>query len=294
MIDTPFHIPWSKNKEVSRVQFPGVPDGVRKCLEGCADLLDTWELPSWKPIPSYMRRVCLDKAKPTSVPPKYVYHQLLDNSASMQPLEPDVVPSFLANMPGNSKYLSEPPSISSMLKLKGITSKANGVSHTNGTSKANEVVHANDAPQTNGVAHTNGTANTNGIYTNGTSHTNGISQMNGISHTNGVHANGTSHTNGFSKTNGVSKTNVASLSPPSGPPSAVLLRGTEQVSNATDSIPARVDLFRDKTLLGWEYHKSEFITAVIDVEGASHYSMFELDKVSFYHRDQIGRLLMVG
>lgn len=67
------------------------------------------------------------------------------------------------------------------------------------------------------------------------------------------------------------------------PPTSVLLRCVEPVSSIDSTKPARVDIFRDKVVLGWSEHYPEFIKAVIDVD-AHHYNLFE------YRRDDFSKV----
>jgi len=50
LMDSPFHIPWSKlqSVSVSEPSFTKFPELVQKSLEQCHQLLDTWELPTWE------------------------------------------------------------------------------------------------------------------------------------------------------------------------------------------------------------------------------------------------------
>lgn len=72
------------------------------------------------------------------------------------------------------------------------------------------------------------------------------------------------------------------------PPIAVLLRCTHPVPSADSGKPARVDLFRDKLVLGWDEHYPEFIKAVIDVD-AHHYNLFEYTRSDFSKVGQLRR-----
>ncbi len=48
LIDSPYHIPWSKlSLSISEPDFDGIPDLVRKSIDNCDKLLNTWELPPW-------------------------------------------------------------------------------------------------------------------------------------------------------------------------------------------------------------------------------------------------------
>lgn len=62
-------------------------------------------------------------------------------------------------------------------------------------------------------------------------------------------------------------------------PPAVLLRCVKHASSSDPSKPARIDLFREKMMLGWDENYLEFIKAVIDVD-SNHYNIFEFSKVS--------------
>lgn len=62
------------------------------------------------------------------------------------------------------------------------------------------------------------------------------------------------------------------------PPPAVLLRCAEKAPSSDPTKPARVDLFRDKVMLGWDESYLEFIKAVIDVD-SHHYNIFDFSNV---------------
>lgn len=78
LIDSPFQIPWCKWNAVSEPLLPGLPALVRNCLDGCADLLDTWELPSWGSTAWKGRETeFVFNHKKFKIPPRHVYHKPL-------------------------------------------------------------------------------------------------------------------------------------------------------------------------------------------------------------------------
>lgn len=62
------------------------------------------------------------------------------------------------------------------------------------------------------------------------------------------------------------------------PPPAVLLRCVDRTVSMDPSKPARVDIFRDSTMLGWDENYPEFIKAVVDVD-SHHFNIFDFSKV---------------
>lgn len=98
LIDSPFQIPWCKWKAMSEPLLPGLPALVRNCLDGCAELLDTWELPSWDTAAWKGRETeFIIDYKKIKVPPRHVYHKPICGPGSVvsvaQPREMTAAPA---------------------------------------------------------------------------------------------------------------------------------------------------------------------------------------------------------
>lgn len=68
--------------------------------------------------------------------------------------------------------------------------------------------------------------------------------------------------------------------PPLAPPPGIIMRCVKRSTtrDVSDTKPCRVDLHREKSVLGWDGNYPDFIKAVIDVD-SDHFGMFGFDKV---------------